>query len=256
MRRSYLFALLGLALGTGAPVGAFVLYWATHDGKWMDFWQMVVAQETHNEFFYTYMLLGTSFFFSLFGFSLGRYTDIIRLQNQKLSRQALTDPLTGLGNHRFLHQAFQEHYRNRRSDSAPVSCLMMDLDLFKKVNDTYGHPFGDEVLRGFAGIVKKVVRPGDVAARYGGEEFLCILPNCGPEEAGQVAERIRQETEKHLFLCHQKAVPVTISAGTATHPGGSGDYKQLIEEADEALYRAKAGGRNRVVTTSIPEERK
>jgi diguanylate cyclase (GGDEF)-like protein len=246
MKKSILFALIGFGLGWGAPLGALlILYFSPHEPA--GFFAGFETKGSQASFFLIYMLVGTCTAFALFGYGLGRYADQIQFNNRKLSYQALTDPLTGLGNHRFLHEAFQRQYRNRKTDAEPISCLMMDLDLFKKVNDSYGHPFGDEVLAIFAAIIDRMIRPWDVAARYGGEEFMCILPRCGKEEARQVAERIRAETQKEIFYFNKSQVRITVSIGVATHEGLRKDYLDLISLADQALYKAKESGRNKVV---------
>lgn len=199
MKKSFTFALWGFAFGLGAPLGALWMLWigAGFDQAFYDFFR---TQWILNHFFYSYMLVGTCSVFSAFGSILGSYADKLHSKNLILLAQTQTDPLTGLGNHRYLHEAFHHQYQNRKSDSEPLSCLMMDLDFFKKVNDSYGHPFGDKVLKSFAESVKMTLRPGDVAVRYGGEEFVCLLPNCGQEEAVKVAERIREAVEKARFF--------------------------------------------------------
>ena len=245
MKKSFTFALTGGVLGLGAPLGAFFYSWVCCPPaeKFPNFLQ---RQWNQDGFFYIYMLVGTCLSYSLFGFVLGRYTDKIRGENKVLSKEALTDPLTGLGNHRFLQEEFQKQYRDRRTSAEAISCLMMDLDLFKKVNDTYGHPFGDVVLSIFAQIIRKGLRPGDIATRYGGEEFMCILPRCGKDEALQVGERVRREMEKYVFYFQDHPVHVTVSVGAATHAGREMGYQNLIQLADQALYQAKSKGRNRV----------
>jgi diguanylate cyclase (GGDEF)-like protein len=247
MKRSYLLALFGLLLGLGSPFGALALLWhfphpslpipAFIDEEWRDHF-----------FFFTYMTTGTCLAFTLFGFWVGRDEDKVLQHNRRLTDQVLTDPLTGLGNHRFLHESFSAEYKKHRSGKHPLSCLMMDLDHFKKVNDTHGHPFGDYVLQHFSKIIKESIRQGDIAARYGGEEFLCILPHCDAEEAKQVAERIRQTTQKHAFCLGRHRAKVTVSLGCVTKQKGfRSGYKELIQLADKALYLAKDRGRNRVV---------
>ncbi|HEY5039427.1 MAG TPA: GGDEF domain-containing protein [bacterium] len=245
MKKSILFALAGFGLGLGAPTGAFLYLWLFQNSS-IPFHDCLVAQWVQNSFFYKYMLMGTCAVFALFGYVLGRYADIILIRDRRHSQEAQTDPLTGLGNHRFLHETFRTQYQNRKSDSDPISCLMVDLDFFKKVNDNYGHPFGDEVLEIFANLIEKVIRPGDIPTRYGGEEFMCVLPHCGKEEARQVAERVRQEMESYVFYFKKSQIRITVSIGVATDEGLKKDYKDLIRLADRALYRAKEQGRNRV----------
>ncbi len=247
MRKSFIFALIGFVIGLGAPLGAFLILWsgAHYASSFQDFW---VFQWNQYHFFYEYMLLGTSLVFAIFGYVLGRYADKISSENSSLLIESQTDSLTNLGNHRYLHEAFRHQYQNRKSDLEPISCLMMDLDFFKKVNDTYGHPFGDEVLKAFAALIKKIVRPNDIAARYGGEEFICILPSCAKEEAAAVAERLRGGMENTVTYFGKTPVKITVSVGVATDYGVMTDYQDLIKSADKALYQAKGSGRNKVVS--------
>ena len=251
MRKSYLFSFFGFLFGVGAPLGAILLLWfSPHPTLRLPYF--IVEEWDDHIFFFTYMLVGTSLAFASFGFILGRQADQLLNRNRILSDEVLTDPLTGLGNHRFLHESFQIEFRKHMTTRNPLSCFMMDLDHFKKVNDTYGHPFGDTVLKHFAELVKKSIRQGDTATRYGGEEFLCILPNCDKEEARAVAERIRRATEAYPFLHEGKRVKVTVSLGTVTGYQRTGtNYRNLIVLADQALYGAKRRGRNRVVQISI-----
>jgi len=249
MRRSFLLMLTGLGLGAGAPLGALLLRGLSSPLGWGPF----LRQEWGTfPFFYAYMLLGTCLAFGAFGFLAGRDEDHVLQRNVLLHNEALTDPLTGLGNHRSLHDTFKLEFRRHQDSQLPLSCLMMDLDLFKRVNDTYGHPFGDRVLKVFARILEESVRKGDISARYGGEEFLCILPNCAEPEALVVAERIRGETERQVFRCGPHDVKVTVSLGGVTSRGPfPADYQTLIRMADANLYRAKEKGRNRVVWSSL-----
>jgi diguanylate cyclase (GGDEF)-like protein len=245
MKRSVLFMLFGILLGLGAPLGALALLWfSPHPSLQLP--SFIVDEWQDHLFFFTYMLSGTSLSFGLFGFFLGRNADLIVRQNRRLTDQVLTDPLTGLGNHRFLHAIFQAEIKRQAADPKPLSCFMMDLDYFKRVNDTYGHPFGDEVLQGLAQRIRECLRPGDHAARYGGEEFLCLLPNCDSLSARAVAERLRANVENHPFSRGAEKVSVTISIGLATQVEPSPDYQKLIDQADQALYQAKKKGRNRV----------
>jgi two-component system cell cycle response regulator len=143
-------------------------------------------------------------------------------------------------------------FRKHRTNKEPISCLMMDLDHFKRINDRCGHPYGDYVLEQFAQLLRKSIRAGDLAARYGGEEFLVILPNCDRRELSKVAERIRKETERRIFSFRGKRVPLTVSLGAVTSYESSGfNYRQLIALSDRALYEAKEKGRNRFVQTTL-----
>jgi diguanylate cyclase (GGDEF)-like protein len=174
------------------------------------------------------------------------------IRNARLYRQteelAVRDGLTGLFNHRYFYERLQHELARGRRYGTPVSLLMIDVDDFKKFNDTYGHPAGDQVLRAVAGEIEADIRRElDIACRYGGEEFAVILPNT-PVAARMVGDR----------LCRRIAATrvkgpdggdlgaVTVSIGVAVFPGRSTEVNALVAAADEALYRAKGGGKDRV----------
>jgi len=175
-----------------------------------------------------------------------------------LKGMASTDARTGLPNARTLDQTLEEALASRR-DPESVALLMLDIDHFKDFNDRYGHPAGDEALRAFADILRSCIREGDLAARYGGEEFAVILPSVDDETAGSIAERIRSRTESTLIsLAPGLTDRISVSIGIASAPNESRDRVGLLRLADEALYRAKQNGRNRVETaaTSKPAVRR
>ncbi|MGH7611266.1 MAG: diguanylate cyclase [Candidatus Dormibacteria bacterium] len=177
-------------------------------------------------------------------------------------REATTDAMTGLYNYRFLVGYLDQQVNVAERASANLSVLMLDLDHFKAVNDTYGHPAGDRVLRQFATLMLDTIRRSDLAARYGGEEFVVVMANTGRDDAELVAEKIRAavgETEVRLEDGH--AVRVTVSVGGVTFPEGSRGERNLLDLADRALYSAKRGGRDRVefldlagVADTVPAE--
>jgi diguanylate cyclase (GGDEF)-like protein len=128
---------------------------------------------------------------------------------------------------------------------------MLDLDRFKLVNDTYGHPTGDVILYETARILRETAREIDMVGRYGGEEFVVILPGTDEEAAAQFAERVREAVSEYVFRDEANEVKMTVSGGVASFPGTDIDHPDvLIKRADEALYAAKEGGRNRIVRTS------
>ena len=128
--------------------------------------------------------------------------------------------------------------------------LLLDLDHFKNLNDTYGHPAGDAALRSLARLLTQHLRKGDQAARYGGEEFVVILPGSDEERSLLAAERLRSALEKHRFVFEGARIPLTASLGVAVWPADGREPEALLSAADRALYAAKQGGRNRVVAAS------
>ena len=168
---------------------------------------------------------------------------------QKLKELATTDGLTGLPNHRIFQESFDKKLASSARFGSHLSVIFCDLDHFKNVNDTFGHPVGDLVLKRLSSILKKeVVRDTDLPARYGGEEFAIICEGTDTEGAIQLAERIRKELEKEIFQTNQGTLQVTISMGIATYPNHARKKEELIDLADTALYAAKIGGRNQVRT--------
>jgi len=162
-----------------------------------------------------------------------------------IKRLATTDGLTGLINHRHFQERADEAFARAMRYPEPVSVLLFDIDHFKNVNDTFGHPVGDAVLKKVAELLRQAARDVDLPARYGGEEFTVLMPNT--EEAGalKMAERIRKTIEKTRFVFEDQVVPVTISVGTASYPVDGTDKKTIIANADQALYNSKKTGRNR-----------
>jgi diguanylate cyclase (GGDEF)-like protein len=181
----------------------------------------------------------------------GVFNDMVRRLREsrdELERLSVTDELTGLTNRRGMTTELERELLRSHRHEHPCAILMLDVDRFKHFNDTYGHPAGDAALRRLAGTLRECVRDVDTAARYGGEEFLVILPETGPEEARQVAERIRERTESDGFAPEPGAAPIhiTVSLGFAGYPEHADTPDTLVAAADEALYRSKEAGRNRV----------
>jgi len=160
---------------------------------------------------------------------------------------AVTDGLTQLLNHRHFQEILSQEFKRLERESTFLSLLMLDIDHFKKFNDTYGHPVGDQVLKKVARILKDSCREIDFVARYGGEEFAVLLINTDQDGAIQMAERIRQTIAKDTFMVDDLSLQVTASLGVATYPDNCTEKQSLIDFADQALYQAKSGGRNRVV---------
>lgn len=160
------------------------------------------------------------------------------------------DYLTGLYNRKFFMERFNEEIAWAVRYCEPFSIVIMDIDFFKKVNDTYGHSCGDEVLKQAAKRISMAVRTEDIAARYGGEEFILLMPNTNGDNALTVCERIRYSFENKPFVCQEldKEFSVTISQGlTIFSEGMEPSIDKLISRADEALYKAKESGRNRTI---------
>ena len=170
--------------------------------------------------------------------------------NADLKLLANTDALTGLANRRRFMKALDQEVERAQRYARPLSLVLLDLDNFKKVNDTHGHAAGDDVLRAAAEVLRSVCRDLDLAARLGGEELALLLPETDAAGAGTVAERVRKRMEA---TSHLSAVggtfSVTASIGVASLSMGTDSGEVLLQTADEALYRAKKGGRNRVVTS-------
>ncbi|MGK7346412.1 MAG: diguanylate cyclase [Candidatus Nitrospinota bacterium M3_3B_026] len=172
---------------------------------------------------------------------------LVRL-NEQLERLSITDGLTKLYNFRHFSRRIQEEFYRARRYEGGLSLLMLDIDDFKKVNDTYGHPTGDDVLRQVAGEIRASSRQPDVAARYGGEEFTLMLPEVGLAGAAVRAERLRKSLEAKRFEGKGKPFSITVSIGVATYnPEIMEEPDDLVKAADKALYNAKEMGKNLVV---------
>jgi diguanylate cyclase (GGDEF)-like protein len=176
---------------------------------------------------------------------VGRAYNRVRLQ---LASMVHTDPLTGCLNRRGLDQAMAREIARSARAGSDLSLLALDLDHFKHINDTYGHIAGDVVLRDFGALLVQTARAGDMVARTGGEEFSILLPDTDPSGAYRAAIRVCDTIRGHTFLVNGKQVHVTISAGVVSTQGPGHDHSgsNLKERADEALYAAKRGGRDRV----------
>lgn len=168
------------------------------------------------------------------------------IMHQKIQELSITDPLTRLYNRRYLNTRLEEEWSRSVRNNQPMSFLLSDADNFKKVNDNYGHDKGDEVLRGIADIIRKNIRKEDVGARFGGEEFVIILPNTTSQSALILAERIRNDSESKVYEWMGR--PVTLSIGIATFPElNLKSFDELVHAADQAMYKAKVGGKNMVI---------
>jgi diguanylate cyclase (GGDEF)-like protein len=159
---------------------------------------------------------------------------------------SLTDPLTGIANRRDFLDRGETLLRRTAFEQSPSTLLLFDLDEFKSVNDTYGHHVGDHALMEFCRIATSVFRPSDIFGRVGGEEFGCLIPNASLTEGRDIAERIRAKFEATPLQVAENEIGVTVSVGVAVTTCPDQDFAALMLAADQALYRAKANGRNRV----------
>lgn len=172
-----------------------------------------------------------------------------RQQARTATRAAATDPLTGLFNRRIFEMRVAEQLHRAVRDQSPVALLMLDVDDFKRVNDTLGHPAGDALLKDIARQLRQAVRASDVTTRYGGDEFAVLMPGAGESSACRTAERIRRAIAAQEPPAPGKP-PVTVSIGVAASQYGM-SAAALIQRADEALYAAKREGKNRIAAAPI-----
>jgi two-component system cell cycle response regulator len=178
-----------------------------------------------------------------------RYTERLRDNVQMSIEAAITDALTGLHNRRYMESHLKKLVEQASARGKQLSVLVLDIDYFKSINDTYGHDCGDDVLREFAIRVRKSIRGIDLACRIGGEEFVVVMPETDMAVAATVAERLRRKIAAEPFPLDQgrRTIDVTISIGIAALEASHDTAAQLLKRADQALYRAKRNGRNRVV---------
>ena len=178
-----------------------------------------------------------------------RYTERLRDNVQMSIEMAITDALTGLFNRRYMESHLATLIEQATARGKPLAALVIDIDYFKSVNDDHGHDAGDDVLRDFALRIKRSIRGIDLACRYGGEEFVIVMPETDMTVAAMVAERLRRRIAAEPFAIAQgsRHIPVTISIGIAALHGKEDTAAALLKRADQALYRAKRDGRNRVV---------
>ncbi len=182
---------------------------------------------------------------TLFNFAYGKEADL--MFHDVMRQMANFDAVTGVCNKHIFEKRFAEEFSFASRKDLPLSLLMIDIDFFKKVNDTYGHMAGDYVLKGVAGRIGKALRDEDILARYGGEEFTVVLRGTDKDGAIQIAERIRQLVESQPFSFEKQAIPCTISIGVSTlYEGNFPTAAEMLAKADVCLYKSKQSGRNRV----------
>ncbi len=176
-----------------------------------------------------------------------RYVDRLQQTVRQSVEMAFFDPLTGLNNRRYLERRLPAMIEAARQRGAPLTMMILDIDHFKRINDSFGHDAGDLVLKGFAAELQQIVRGGDLVCRLGGEEFIVAMPGLDANHAGRTAERARRSIENRAFPVGDAGAPVsiTVSIGLADIRGEQ-DPADLYRRADQALYLSKSAGRNRV----------
>lgn len=198
-------------------------------------------------------LFGALFVWLTIALSLQTAADLRRID--VLEAENVTDPLTKVYNRRYLDRRLEEEFARSKRYTLDLSILMLDVDHFKRVNDTHGHPAGDVVLSTLGSLIKASFRDLDIVARYGGEEFLVICTNTAIDGAALVAERVRQLIESHQIEIPDgsgasQTIQISISIGVAGLSASVGSKEELVQAADQALYRAKQEGRNRVIVAT------
>lgn len=194
--------------------------------------------------FFATLIFESIFCFVLEASRLKVRNDLVKLAETH-ERAARTDDLTGLSNRRDMHNRLSVEFSRYQRSGHHFSIALIDLDLFKNINDQYGHDAGDGVLREFSALIGTVIRQTDVASRWGGEEFLILLPDTSLLQALALAERLRAEVSKTSFISNDTRMPVTISAGVCSI-AKAGSIGNLLKQADINLYSAKEDGRNRI----------
>ncbi len=233
--------------------------WFQHEPILFKLWAL--SELEYNRSFYVYMGVGTVTAFMIFGTVIGRYAQRQRAHNRELRKrvealhlQSVTDGLTGAYSHAYLMETLSIELERARRHGHPVSVLMLDSDDFKKINDTHGHLFGDQVLKEVTETISMNIRHEDVLGRYGGEEFMVVMPGADASVSERVAERVRAAVARRGILdsnesAGSRSVRPTISIGascfSASRPQSATD---LIGAADANLYKAKGSGKNRVVS--------
>ncbi len=239
----YLYPAAGALLGLSSPTGAFLLRYWLADPLLTSVW--VRHELDYNFLFYAYMGAGTVVAFMIFGCAIGLRSERQRLSNRVLSARvdelhlkSVTDGLTGTYTHGYLQEILEFEIQHTLTHKTPLSAMMIDIDDFKRINDSHGHLFGDRVIKETAETISTNVRSDDIVGRYGGDEFVVIMPGADAATALHVADRVCAGIAKNGYLA-------TISVGTATFDGsGKETPTELLHRADINLYQAKHDGKN------------
>jgi len=183
----------------------------------------------------------------------------LAMNNRRLQEAALLDPLTGIPNRRYAMDRIHQEWSAAERSTRPLSCMLIDVDHFKSINDTYGHDVGDMVLRRVSEVLKQTARTQDVICRIGGEEFLVVCPDTDAAAAVQCAERLRQATGSMRIPIGKVSLQLTISVGVAAMDATMRGPESMIKAADQAVYAAKHAGRNRTCVhraraTNVPND--
>lgn len=183
--------------------------------------------------------------FSMLSAQIGLAVRNIQIQ-QTMGTMAITDSLSGLFTHGYFQENLSEGLTKAKYDNKPLSMMIIDVDFFKKVNDTYGHPQGDALLKQLGGVLRSMARKEDVLCRYGGDEFTVTMYNTNRISAVILAEKIRTAVEEYEFVVKGQVAHITISGGVASFPEDAQTKKELVECADKAMYQSKQAGRNKI----------
>lgn len=246
---------IGVILGLGAPLGA-VLFKSLLFGQLTLEW--ISAEITTQRYYYVYMACVTPVVFALFGACLGGLSDVIQSQKESLQKlknfletQSMTDDVTGVYNHRHLLEEIEKEVERSKRHNHFLSGMMIDVDGFKEINESYGHLVGDSVLREMAIVLADSIRKIDIFGRYGGDEFVVILPEAQLPAAEVVAERILKNVRKHRFKTQRDDLSMTVSIGLFSFEDTRDlDKTQFIEKIDQAMFRAKGLGKDATFAVS------
>lgn len=231
-------AVYGFILSFASPLGWFVLQILAGRDP--------LAEEYYDPLLYAYMGVATAIVFSTLGFYIGK-------RELMITDMALTDGLTGLYNKRYFSTRLDQEFERYKRHQHPLAIIQIDLDYFKKINDTFGHQVGDEILIKVAHMLKGNCRKNEIAARVGGEELCVIALDCDQEEALRLAERLRYKVNNLNYCYQEMEIPVSASLGVACADTTTSSGQDVYQHADLALYEAKRTGRNKVCLYSGQE---